>query len=206
MAVEDRDAPAPDLGGQGLEHELRRQRPGRSGPLPGVVVGLVADVRAVAVVGEGDAEADEMEEGLDRALGFGQGDVAVHGAARGQVAGHVGGGVRDVAGERQLVIGLLVRAGLGRRPRPEAAGDDGDVGLAVAMEADRGVEAGRPAADDDRVQRADRERAAADPHPARSHREDIPFRATAKSAAKAARKTRPKTIQASAARKSTAQA
>ena len=114
------------------------------------------------------------------------------------------GGVGHVAGERELVVGLLVRAGVGRRPRPEAVGDDGDIGLAVLVEADGGVEPGRAAADDERVEGVDGERAAADRHPARLHRDGSPFSAVAARAAKAARKTSPKTMKASAARKSTA--
>ncbi len=205
MAVEDPDPAAADLPGQGLEHQLRRQRAGRRRPLPRVVIGLIADVGAVAVVGERHAQPDEVKKGLGRALGFGHGDVAVHGAAGGQVAGHIERGVREVAGEGQLVVGLLVGPGVGRRPRPEPVGDDGDVGLAVLVEADSRVEAGRSAADDERVQGVDAEVASADHGPARLHRDGSPFSAVAARTATAARKTSPKTMKASAARKSTAQ-
>ena len=86
----------------------------------------------------------------------------------------------------------------------EAVRDDGDVGLAEFVEADRGVEPGRAAADDDGVQGMNGAGAAAERHPAGFHRALSPCAANTASAAKTARKTRPKTMKASAARKRTA--
>ena len=103
---------------------------GGCGPLVGVVVGLVADERAVGVVRERHADLDEVVEAAQGADALGQGVVAVAAAEGGEGLGEVLGGVGDAGARAHLVVGLLVGAAHAGGAQAEAAGDDEDVFLA----------------------------------------------------------------------------
>ena len=115
------------------------------------MVGLVAHVLPVAIVREGYAAADEVIESLGRMLGFAQRDVAVHAAALEQVLRHQPRRVQRSMGQRELVVGLLVRTGLVRCPGAPALRDQHDVTLPMRQELQRRIQRGGPAADDQRV-------------------------------------------------------
>jgi len=152
MAVEDFDPLLLDLSRQAFEHHAGGEGAGRRRSLLRVVIGFVSDISAVSIAGKRHAEADEAKKRLGRAEGFAEGDVAVHGAAGEKIAGHLVGRVRPAARQRELIIGLLIRAGVVRCPAAEILGRDGDIGLSAVVETESGREGRRAAADDQRVQ------------------------------------------------------
>ncbi len=76
--------------------------------LEGVVVGLVADIRALGIVRERNARLHEVVELPQRALALGKRDIAVAAAERGQRSREVHRGVGDGGAGAHLVVGLLV--------------------------------------------------------------------------------------------------
>ena len=138
-----------------LGHQAGGQRAAGGGALARVVVGLVADVLAEGVVGEGDAEIDQLVEAARAHGGLDERDVAVHGAAGEERFGHAADGVGFAPGEGELVVGLLVRAGVARRSHVHALGDDGDVLLSQRNERVGGVVPGASGAHDNGVEGVD---------------------------------------------------
>ena len=128
-------------------HLPRRVRADGRRPLPGIVVGLVADELAVGIPGKGYAQVDQANEGPGRKAGFDQGEVAVHAPAGEVRFGHHGGCIGVVAAHRELVVGLLVAAGVDRGAHLKALGDDQHVFDAPLLQLHGGVQARGPAAD-----------------------------------------------------------
>ncbi len=82
--------------------------PGGGGALAGVMVGLIADMGAIAIAWELHAVFDQMEEGRCRSERLDVGDIAVAHAALEKRARHIHGAVEGVAEDAQLVVGLLI--------------------------------------------------------------------------------------------------
>ena len=160
--VEDPCAAASDLLLQLLHHGPRGVRADRGCPAARVMVGLVADELPVPVLREGDPQVAQPQEGPGRHGGLGQRVVAVHGPAAEQGVGHLNDGVRFVAGQRQLVVGLLVRARVARGPGAHVVGDHDDVGLPELPEPVSTAEPGRAGADHHGVRGDHRHRPAGD--------------------------------------------
>jgi len=74
---------------QCFKHEMRSQRSRRSRPLPGIMIGFIADKSAVAIVWKCYAKAHEMEKRLGSIHGFAQCNIAMHTAAFEQVFCHI---------------------------------------------------------------------------------------------------------------------
>ena len=127
MLVEELDTAAPGACFQLLRHGLRGQRTDGGAPQRGIVIGLVADERAVAVGREGDAGLDEVHEGSYRVGCFGEGDVAVGRFAIKESLCHLLHTVLVVAGERELVVGLLVAACVAGGAGEAVLGDNHDL-------------------------------------------------------------------------------
>src|SRR5699024_5504963 len=100
-----------------------------------VVVGLVPDELAVAVLGERNTQVAQMQEGPGRDCRLCQCVVPVHGAAGEQGPGHLPDQVALVTGEGELVVGLLVRSGVAAGTGIDLVGDDHGVFLAEAGQA-----------------------------------------------------------------------
>ena len=112
-----------------------------------VVVGLVADVLAVAVAGERHAQLDQLQEALGRERGLAQGNITIHAAARKQCVGHLAHAVGVAPGQGQLVVGLFVAAGVAAGSARAVFGDQHNIPLAQLPQAVGGVKARCAAAD-----------------------------------------------------------
>ena len=148
-ALHDRHPGRSDAVLQAFGHRFGRVGPDRGGSLARVVVGLVADELAVAIGGERHAYLDQVRKGAGRIGGLGERVVAVHRAAGEQRGGQVGDRVGGVAAEAQLVVGLLVGAGIAGRARPDLVGDHDQVGVPGRHQSVGGAIAGRTGADHD---------------------------------------------------------
>ena len=154
--VENADALARNAALERLGHESGGQRACRSRTLARVVVGLVADILAVLVGRERHAEIRQLHKGAERTGRLGQRGVAVDTAAGEQRFRHLLHGIRAVGGDGQLVIGLLVAAGVARCADVHALGEDGDVLSAEVVQPVGGVVARTARADHQRIERDDR--------------------------------------------------
>ena len=140
---------------QRLGHGAGGERPDGRSAHPGVVVRLVAHEFAVAVRGEGHAQQVELQERARRSRRLAQRGIAVHAAAREQVARHLAGAVRRAGGQGELVIGLLVAARVARGARLPPLGHEADVRHAVGAEPVRGVVPGAARAHHERARAKD---------------------------------------------------
>ena len=108
----DGNAAGIDLALQALGHQLGGQRSCAGGATAGVVVGLVADVLAVAVGGEGNAQLSEVEEAAGGECCLDQCVIAVYTATAEQILRHGGGRVGRASRQAHFVVGLFIRAGV----------------------------------------------------------------------------------------------
>ena len=109
---------------QSLGHIFGGQRTagGRSGRF--VVVGLIADVFAVFVHRKRNAEPDELKKAPCGKRRIRQRNIAVHGAAAHERFRHIVNAVLHTARKIELIVGLLIRAGVSRRSHHSALRDD----------------------------------------------------------------------------------
>ncbi len=149
--VPDGDAPGAHIVFQRLCHHFRCVRTGRSGPALWVVIGLVADILTILIVREGDPVIDEAIEAPGRKRRFHKRGVAVDAFPIKQRSGHFHHRVAVATGQRELVVGLLVRTCVARCTCVDVFGDKADVSDAQGMEMRSRIEAACPAPDDDGV-------------------------------------------------------
>ena len=103
--------PGQDAFFQGLGHVAAGEGPGGGGPAALVVVGLVAHEFPHFVAGKGHPQLHQLEESLGRPRGLAQSQVPVH-VLPVQGVGHVLHAVALPARQGELVVGLLVAAGV----------------------------------------------------------------------------------------------
>ena len=140
-AVQQGDALLPHRGLQLFRHDFGGQRPAGGGPLPGVVVGLVAHVFPVAVGGEGHPQVYQLHKGAHRARRLRQGRVPVDAAPGKEVFRQLVDAVLGVGAQGELVIGLLVAACVPGGAHVHPLGEQGDVPPAQVEQGVRGVKA-----------------------------------------------------------------
>ena len=113
------------------------------------MIGLVAQYRAEAVLGQGKAQELQRSEGARRSDRFDVGDVLVHRAARAErVRQRVE--VVAAAAARSGMKRLLIGAGAGRRAAKHVLRGDDDVD-AAALQLNRRAQARRAAAEHKRL-------------------------------------------------------
>ena len=110
--VQHGDALGGDRRFQLFRHLLAGVGADAGGTAAGVMVCFVADVFAVAVPGEGNPQLCQLEKALGGQCGLAKGNVAVHTLAVKQRFGHFPDAVGVAPGQGQLVVGLLVTAGI----------------------------------------------------------------------------------------------
>ncbi len=143
-AGQERDIEPDGLLAQYLDHQPRGARPAAGGAAHLVVVGLVAQHRAEAVLRQGQAQVLQSREGRDRADRLDVGGVGVHGAAGADVGGELDEIIAAVACTGG-VNGLLVRARAGGSAGEQAGAAHGHLDTGAA-EFHRGPQAGGAAA------------------------------------------------------------
>ena len=152
---DDRDALLLRLLLQRFDHGTRGIRAHGGGPLPRIMIGLVTYELAVLIAREWDADIAQVQEGPCRQRRLGKRVVTVHRTAGEQRAGHLAHRVRLRARQCQLVIGLLVRAGVTRGTRLGLVGHDDDIVLTEFDKPGGGTEASRTSSNNDRIGRED---------------------------------------------------
>ena len=118
-----------------------------------VVVGLVADVLAEFVAGERHAEVHEIHEAAHRHRGLDQRHIAVHRAAVEERPAEQRGRIRLGAVDAELVVGLLVAAGVDRSAAVQPFGEQQHIVHAERLEPERRRESRRAGADHQCVDR-----------------------------------------------------
>ena len=156
MSVKDGGAVTLNFFQEAFEHVMGGFRAGGCGALARIMVGLVSDVCAEGVVRERDADAAEIKEGRSGAEGFHIGCIAMHHAALEERFGEIHGAVWLVSENAELVVSLLVRAGIVGSAVAKAIYDDGNVFHAELLQTQGAFEPGGSRAYDDGVQRNQR--------------------------------------------------
>ena len=113
-----------------------------------VMVRLVTDILSQRIVRERDTQCYKVMESQRRHSGFHQCNIAMHGTARRKVARHEYGAVPFFARHAQLVISLLITAGIDGGPHAESLGINGNIFHALRIQTYCGSKAGSTAADD----------------------------------------------------------
>ena len=115
------------------------------------MVGLVADILAIAVPWERYTEFHQLQKALRGERGFTERDVSIDAASGKECFRHLAYTVRVTAGQRQLVIGLLITSGLPAGATDSVFGHQGDIMLSQLPQTIRSIETGSTTADDCRV-------------------------------------------------------
>ena len=128
-------------------HLPRRVRPAAGRPPLRIVVGLVADVLPELVMWKRHPEVDQMHETAHRQRRFHQRHVAVHRAAVVDRMGQLHRGIRFAPVDAELVVGLLVAAGVDRSAAVQPLREQQQILDAQLPEPERRRQAGRAGAD-----------------------------------------------------------
>ena len=150
------DVQLPHAANQRPAHLPRGVRPDGRGALAWIVIRLVADELPVSIAGERHAQVHQMDERPRRQTRFDERQVAVHAAALEVRLRHHLRRIGILTAQRELVVRLLVAAGVDRRALVQPLADDEHVFHAVGAQLHRGVQPRRPAPDDEGVNAGER--------------------------------------------------
>ncbi len=119
--------------------------------VPRVVIRLIAHIPPVTVVREGHAQAHQMVKRLRGEQRLDQRDIPMHAPAVEQTLRHLATAIRLAAGEGELIIRLLVAAGIIGRAPAHLFRDDQQILAPQAVQIHRAIQPRRPGTDNDGV-------------------------------------------------------
>src|SRR5699024_7963361 len=110
-----------------------------------------SDVLSISIKGKGNADIHQMEKGSGRPCRFRHGNISVHAAALEQGFRHRPDTVRLTAAQGQLIVSLLVRAGISGSAHQHPLRHQGDLSLSQLIKPYRGSQPCGPCSHNDGI-------------------------------------------------------